>query len=108
MATKYDLEKYVKLRTTVESATWDEDASHWKIKLLDADGKPFNDYADVLFNCSGVLNTWKYPNIEGINQFKGKLMHSARWDGDYDLTGKRVAVIGGGSSAVQIIPSIVS
>lgn len=108
MATKYDLEKYVKLRTTVESATWDEDASHWKIKLLDAKGKPFDDYADVLFNCSGVLNTWKYPNIEGINQFKGKLMHSARWDGDYDLTGKRVAVIGGGSSAVQIIPSIVS
>lgn len=53
-----------------------------------------------------MLNSWKYPDIPGLDLFKGKLMHSARWDNDYDLTGKRVAVIGGGSSAVQIVPSI--
>jgi len=55
---------------------------------------------------SGVLNSWKYPNIPGLDTFKGKLMHSARWDASFDLAGKRVAVIGGGSSAVQIIPNI--
>jgi cation diffusion facilitator CzcD-associated flavoprotein CzcO len=49
---------------------------------------------------------WKWPKIEGLDMFKGKKMHSAKWDKDYDLKGKRVAVIGGGSSAVQIIPSI--
>jgi cation diffusion facilitator CzcD-associated flavoprotein CzcO len=52
------------------------------------------------------ISTYKYPNIPGIEDFDGKLMHSAAWDGNYDLTGKTVAVIGGGSSAVQIIPSI--
>jgi len=51
-------------------------------------------------------NTWKYPDIPGIMDFKGKLMHSAARDESYDLTGKTVAIIGGGSSAVQVIPSI--
>lgn len=51
-------------------------------------------------------STYKYSNIPGIEEFGGKLMHSAAWDGNYDLTGKTAAVIGGGSSAVQIIPSI--
>jgi cation diffusion facilitator CzcD-associated flavoprotein CzcO len=55
---------------------------------------------------TGWLSSWKYPNIAGIDTFKGKLMHSANWDNAYDLSGKTVAVIGGGSSAVQIIPSI--
>lgn len=49
---------------------------------------------------------WKYPNIPGIDTFAGKIMHTARWDPAYDLTGKTVAVLGGGSSAVQTIPSI--
>lgn len=105
MATKYDLEKYVKLNTKVESATWDEDSGQWKLKLVGPDG-PFEDACDILYNGSGVLNSWKYPKIPGINDFKGKLMHSAQWDNTYDLTGKTVAVVGGGSSAVQVIPSI--
>jgi hypothetical protein len=49
---------------------------------------------------------WQYPKIPGLNQFQGKLMHSAKWDATYDLKGKTVAVVGGGSSAVQIVPSI--
>ena len=106
MAVKYDLEKYVQFNTAVDTATWDDESGQWKLRLLRSDGTYSDDYCDVLFNCSGVLNSWKYPNIEGIDQFKGKLMHSARWDHSYDLTGKKVAVIGGGSSAVQIIPSI--
>lgn len=51
-------------------------------------------------------SSFKWPNIPGIDTFKGKLMHSARWDAKYDLKGKTVAVIGGGSSAVQIVPNI--
>lgn len=106
VATKYNLEKYVQFKTTVESATWDEESGQWKLRLLAPDGAHVDDQCDILFNCSGVLNSWKFPNIPGIDLFKGKLMHSAKWDNDYDLTGKKVAVIGGGSSAVQIIPSI--
>jgi cation diffusion facilitator CzcD-associated flavoprotein CzcO len=106
VAVKYDLEKYVKFQTKVDSATWDEESGQWKMRLTASDGTQFDDYGDVLFNCSGVLNTWRYPNIEGLETFKGKLMHSAQWDNTFDLAGKRVAVIGGGSSAVQIIPNI--
>jgi cation diffusion facilitator CzcD-associated flavoprotein CzcO len=54
----------------------------------------------------GHHSLWKYPNIPGIDKFQGKLMHSANWDTSCDLKDKTVAVIGGGSSAVQIIPSI--
>lgn len=104
-ATKFNLEKYVKLNTRVESATWDEEAGKWRLQIVGPDG-PFEDSCDVLFNGSGNLNSWKWPSIEGLHSFKGKLMHSAAWDGDYDLTDKRVAIIGGGSSAVQIIPAI--
>jgi hypothetical protein len=66
----------------------------------------FEDQCEILANGSGVLNTYKYPDLPGINEFEGKLMHSAAWDGSYDLKGKTVAVIGGGSSAVQIVPNI--
>lgn len=106
IAVKYDLEKYVKLRTKVESATWDEEAGQWRIKILTPEGTLADDWCDILVSGSGVLNSWKYPNIPGLDIYKGKLMHSAEWDNTYDLTGKAVAVIGGGSSAVQIIPNI--
>jgi cation diffusion facilitator CzcD-associated flavoprotein CzcO len=49
---------------------------------------------------------WKYPNIEGITDFKGKLLHSARWDDSYDFEDKKVAVIGIGSSGIQIVPKL--
>lgn len=51
-------------------------------------------------------SNWKWPNIEGIETFKGKLLHSARWDQEYDFTGKRVASIGIGSSGIQIVPQL--
>jgi cation diffusion facilitator CzcD-associated flavoprotein CzcO len=103
---EYGLDKYIKLRTTVKEAIWNEEKGQYQVKLVDADGKDFEDWCDVLLNGTGVLNSWKWPSIPGIDVFKGKLMHSAAWDTSYDLTDKTVAVIGGGSSAVQIIPAI--
>lgn len=106
VATKYDLEKYVQLNTVVQVATWDEATGHWKVVVLRQDGKEVHDWCDILISGSGVLNSWQYPKIPGLDLFKGKLMHSAKWDNSYDLAGKTVALIGGGSSAVQIIPNI--
>jgi len=106
VATKYDLEKYVQFNTKVNSAHWDAEAGLWRLVLTKPDGTQFEDECNILVNGSGVLNSYKYPNIPGINDFCGKLMHSAVWDNHYDLSGKTVAVIGGGSSAVQIIPNI--
>ncbi len=56
---------------------------------------------------SGPLPDHKLPDIRGVDTYEGKMIHSARWDHDYDFTGKRVAVIGTGASAVQIIPELV-
>ncbi|KAJ9614291.1 hypothetical protein H2200_002427 [Cladophialophora chaetospira] len=106
IATRFGLEKYIKFQTTVESATWHEDRGQYEVKVRGVDGSQFEDWCDILISGSGILNSWKYPDIPGLETFKGKLMHSAQWDESYDLTGKRVAVIGGGSSAVQLIPSI--
>jgi cation diffusion facilitator CzcD-associated flavoprotein CzcO len=61
---------------------------------------------DVFVYGSGVLNNWKWPDIEGIDVFKGKLMHTAAWDESVDLSGKKVAVIGNGASAVQCVAAI--
>ncbi|KAF9883658.1 hypothetical protein FE257_003092 [Aspergillus nanangensis] len=102
---RYDLARYIQFQTAVQSAAWDEDQGKWMLQLHGPDGA-FADSCDILVSASGVLNSWKYPDIPGLEKFRGKLMHSATWDGSYDLTGKTVAVIGGGSSAVQIIPSI--
>lgn len=51
-------------------------------------------------------SNWKWPAIEGLHSFQGKLCHSAKWDDSYDFTGKRVAVIGIGSSGIQIVPQL--
>ncbi|KAL4783776.1 FAD/NAD(P)-binding domain-containing protein [Aspergillus varians] len=106
VATKFNIEKHVQFNTTVESATWDEDSGTYKLRLLNPEGSHVDDWCDLLISASGLLHSWKYPNIPGLDIFQGKLMHSAQWDDSFDLTGKTVAVIGGGSSAVQVIPNI--
>ena len=98
----------VKFGHSVKEARWNEESGAWEVNGVDRDGVPWTDRGAILASCHGVLNTWKYPDIPGIDIFQGKLMHSAAWDKNYDLSGKTVAVIGGGSSAVQIIPSIQS
>ncbi|OQV04653.1 hypothetical protein CLAIMM_09506 [Cladophialophora immunda] len=107
VAAKYGVNKYVKLNTKVIEARFDESASKWYVKLCRTDsGEIFEDTADVLYNCIGALNEWKWPQIKGLHDFKGELLHSANWDENWDPTNKTVAVIGSGSSAIQIVPCL--
>ncbi|CAL5869728.1 uncharacterized protein PFLUO_LOCUS3958 [Penicillium psychrofluorescens] len=106
VADKYDCNNYIKYQHTIKSATWNEDTVKWEIQVKRADGSILGDEVDVFINAGGVLNKWKWPNIEGIDTFKGKLVHSARWDDEYDFTGKKVASIGIGSSGIQIVPQL--
>ena len=62
--------------------------------------------SDFLVSAVGQLNVPKYPDIDGLDSFSGKLMHSARWDWDYDLRNKKIGIIGNGATAAQIIPEI--
>ncbi|KIX08875.1 uncharacterized protein Z518_03532 [Rhinocladiella mackenziei CBS 650.93] len=87
-AKKFGLEKYIKYNHRVESATWDEDSGLWKLSILGPDGSLLSDSCEVLVNGGGILNSWKYPDVPGIDVFQGKLMHSARWDQQYDFAGQ--------------------
>ncbi|BEJ11415.1 hypothetical protein CspHIS471_0108370 [Cutaneotrichosporon sp. HIS471] len=103
---KYNLHNHFKCGHEVTSARWDDDAAQWVVGIKGPNGE-FEDRADFLVNGSGILNNWRWPDIPGIQKFKGKLMHTARWDQEYDFKGKRVACIGVGSSAVQTVPALV-
>jgi cation diffusion facilitator CzcD-associated flavoprotein CzcO len=113
VAHKYELYRYIRFNTSVESARWDDAEKKWKTEVTvqgskDAEfGDSYTLTSDFLVSAVGQLNVPKLPNIEGVDLFKGKLMHSARWDWSYDLRGKKVAIIGNGATAAQIIPEIV-
>lgn len=90
-------------------AKFDEARSKWTLKIQKLDTpeqEVFGDEADVLFGCIGALNEWKWPEIKGLHDFRGKLLHSANWEDGYEYAGKEVAVIGIGSSAIQIVPTM--
>ncbi|KIX05693.1 uncharacterized protein Z518_03665 [Rhinocladiella mackenziei CBS 650.93] len=107
VADKYDVKKYMKFNHRCIEARWNQETSKWHVKFrkLDSD-EIVEDIGDVFMTGIGVLNEWKWPDIKGLHDFKGKLLHSADWDSNYDVTGKNVAVIGAGSSGIQIVPSI--
>ncbi|GAB2978215.1 flavin-containing monooxygenase [Nocardioides montaniterrae] len=102
VADKYDLRRHMRFGVAVESAAWDEGAQHWTVTTRDGETAT----ARFLVTATGFLSQPKLPDIEGIEEFAGKAIHTAAWDDDYDLTGKRVAVIGTGATAVQLIPAI--
>ncbi|OJD31367.1 fad nad-p-binding domain-containing protein [Diplodia corticola] len=101
------IKKYVYLRHQLELAEWDSHAGVWRFKIRNlVTDEVFDDVAEFFINAGGVLHKWKWPDIPGLHDFKGKLMHSASYEEGYDLSGKKVAVIGSGSSGVQIVAAI--
>ncbi len=99
---KYDVRRRTRLNTRIVSAAFDDDGDHWRLGTADGDTIT----ARHVVGATGVLTQPKPPEIEGVHEFAGTVMHTARWDHDVDLAGKRVAIIGTGASAVQVIPSI--
>ncbi len=101
-AEKYGITPHLRLNTEVRSARWDEATGLWHV--TDAQGIEYR--AQVVVSGMGGLSTPSYPQLKGIERFKGKTFHSQQWDHNYDLGGKRVAVIGTGASAIQFVPKI--
>ena len=101
----------MKFRHKCTEARWNETTSKWHVKfdILDSSDTTISsieDIADVFITGSGALNSWKYPDIPGIDTFKGKLMHSAAYDSSHSIKDQNIAVIGAGSSGIQIVPTI--
>jgi 4-hydroxyacetophenone monooxygenase len=100
-----DLLRNIEFNTEVTDLKYEEGARRWTIQVL-RNGRPVTDQVDSVISAIGQLNRPRYPDIPGLNEFKGAAFHSARWDEQFNPKGKRIAVIGTGASAFQIVPEL--
>jgi len=99
---KWGLRKHTRFNTEIVDARFDESAGSWT--LTTGEDETFT--ARVVVSCVGGLVDPSMPDIKGMQSFTGELFHTARWNHEYDLAGRRVAVIGTGASAVQVVPEV--
>ncbi|RSL45330.1 hypothetical protein CEP54_014312 [Fusarium duplospermum] len=107
LAKKYDQYRFIKLGHQVVGARWISSEGIWriKVKVLETD-TIIEDWCHFMIAASGILNNWKWPDIPGLHSFKGELMHSGAWETGTTWEDKTVAVLGCGSSGVQIVPTM--
>ncbi|KZM73993.1 DUF4873 domain-containing protein [Nocardia terpenica] len=98
----YDLRRHLRLRSEVTAMDFDDDADRWTVRT--ADGRQFR--PRVVIMAPGPLHEPSVPDLPGRESFRGRSFHSARWEHDFEVAGKRIAVIGTGASAVQFVPQI--
>lgn len=103
VADRYDLRWLIRFGTEVATADWDERAQLWRLVTVAGD----RIVANAVVSAVGQLNRPKVPALPGLDDFRGQVFHSANWPADLDVTGQRVAVVGTGASAMQIVPAIV-
>jgi cation diffusion facilitator CzcD-associated flavoprotein CzcO len=101
-ADRYDVRRHVRLRRDVRSRTWDEQTHRWRLEL--PGGQEMT--ARFVISAVGAFVNPKPPEIPGLEEFRGDVLHSAAWDASVPLAGRRVAIVGTGASALQIIPKI--
>jgi cation diffusion facilitator CzcD-associated flavoprotein CzcO len=101
VARRFGVIEKIRTGTEVKSARWDEARSRW---LLETSAGSHE--AEVLVTACGQLSVPKVPAIQGLDNFEGPAFHTAEWRHDVDLAGKRVAVVGAGCSAIQVVPAI--
>lgn len=99
---KHDLRQYMRFNTEMTTATWEEDVQRWRV--ICSTGQVY--IVRYLVTCLGLLSKANYPNISGISSFEGKLVHTAKWPEDLDLKGKKVGIIGNGSTGTQVMTAI--
>ncbi len=102
VARREGVEQLVRTSRTVTACSWDEQAAVWTVETSEGERHE----AEAIVLATGQLHQPHVPLIRGAGEFEGHTFHSASWDHDYDLTGKRVGVVGTGASAVQFVPAI--
>ena len=101
-AKRYQLDSHFRFNTGVEKCVWDEPSQCYNVTTKDGQTSEF----EVVVSAVGLLNHPTYPNWPGLEKFQGPKFHTSRWQHDVDLTGKRVAIVGTGSTATQVVPAI--
>ena len=104
VASEHNLRQRIRFDTEVATAEYDAERQGWTVTTVDGETLT----ADVVITATGQLNRPKVPHIPGLESFDGPIFHTANWPADLDLTGKRVAIVGTGASAMQVLPAIAS
>jgi 4-hydroxyacetophenone monooxygenase len=102
----FELRQHIIFGTEVDSAVYDEATQTWEISSHDSDGSTRSVTANALISAVGLFNKPKIPDIAGMERFSGPMFHTANWPEDLEVTGKRIAIIGTGASAMQVVPAI--
>ncbi|OBH59442.1 monooxygenase [Mycobacterium mantenii] len=103
----FDLRRHLNLRTYVRRAQWNEDSCEWELQLQQANSDTVTTlWADVVVSAVGLFGPPRLPDIDGLGSYRGHVMHTSAWEPGVDLAGKKVAVIGTGASAVQVVPEL--
>jgi cation diffusion facilitator CzcD-associated flavoprotein CzcO len=101
VARAHDVYPHVRLEHEVQSASWDEQQSRWRLSTSQGEFT-----ADIVVAAMGGLSEPSIPDIPGLDSFQGRCFHTAAWDHTHNLTAKRVAVVGTGASTIQVVPAI--
>lgn len=106
VADDFGIRDNIRFNSSVSAAKFDDETGTWALIVHGPDGKSEEVRTEAVISAVGQLNEPNIPEIEGASTFKGESWHTARWNDEVNLTGKRVAVIGTGASAFQVIPKI--
>ena len=102
---KYDIQKNTYFETQVTDMKFDDETKMWEVTSIH-NKKSNKEVINIVLSCVGQLNQPKIPDIKGLDEFQGNMFHSSKWPDDDVIAGKKVAVVGSGASAFQIVPSI--
>ena len=119
---QFNLRQYVKTSHKITGAKWIEERQKWQVQIVQTDGRelvvsdgktkdgeldePFIEECDVFINASGAYNNWRWPTIPNREAFQGTMIHPAVWPKEFDPKGQTIALIGNGSTAIQVLPAI--
>ena len=85
------------MRHQIVNAVWNNEKNGYDVKIRNLrTNEEIDDFCDILINAGGILNSWRWPAIPGLEKYRGTLVHTANWDESIDLTGKHVGLIGNG------------
>lgn len=105
---KFGLRSHIVFNTSCEGARWIANENNWEVSFCDNTSKRrYTKKASIFISAIGSIAEPRTVKFPGLDDFKGAVFHTARWNKDYDYRGKRMALIGNGCSAAQVVPSVV-